>query len=357
MCKVLNFYPIQHSQTKENFHSPIRRVTACTPISRKMDEASLGIVFSQLKKIMMFDVPILFLVFNRPDTTKKVFERIRETRPSRIFIGADGPRPGQQGEKEKCEEVRNIILKGIDWPCEVKTLFRDKNLGCGLAVSGAITWFFENVEEGIILEDDCVPNASFFNFCKVLIDKYRYAEQVKIISGNNFQMGNRRGGGSYYFSAYSHIWGWATWKRTWSQYNYRLTNLDNETFHQALNSYFTRKKEYNYWKKIFSNVRKGKINSWAYPLSFSIWNTNGVNIVPNTNLVSNIGFGEKATHTKNNRSILFNIPAVPVTEIVHPSSIIVNAEADQYTFDHYFDFHRPFLPRIKRRFMRVLKTA
>jgi hypothetical protein len=120
---------------------------------------------------MSFNVPILFLVFNRPDTTAQVFERIKQMQPAQLFIAADGPRPGKEGERQKCEEVRNIILKGVDWPCHVKTLFRDSNLGCGHAVSGAITWFFENIEEGIILEDDTLPDLSFFIFCKELLGK------------------------------------------------------------------------------------------------------------------------------------------------------------------------------------------
>ena len=137
---------------------------------------------------MSFDTPILFLVFNRPDTTAQVFQRIRELHPAKLFIAADGPREGKEGEKETCEDVRRLILDGIDWVCDVKTLFRFHNLGCGNAVSSAITWFFDNVEEGIILEDDTLPDPSFFPFCKTLLEKYRNDEKVKIISGNNFQL-------------------------------------------------------------------------------------------------------------------------------------------------------------------------
>lgn len=354
MCKVLNFYTIQRSQAKENFHFAIKRVIEGTSAFRRR-VVSLGIMDGQLKKIMMFDVPVLFLVFNRPDTTTKVFERIKAIRPSKLFIGADGPHFNKQGEKEKCEEVRAIILNGIDWPCEVKTLFRDKNLGCGRAISEAITWFFQNVEEGIILEDDCLPDPSFFDFCKTLLYKYRHVEQVKMISGDNFQMGNWRGEGSYFFSIRTHIWGWATWKRTWDQFNYSLSNLDKTTFHQILGNYFTRKKEFDYWKKIFSKVKNGEIDSWAYPFCFSIWNTNGVNIIPNTNLVSNIGFGENATHTKEKINISSNIPTVSISEIDHPTSVIISTEADQYYFDHYLDIPRPILPRIKGKIIRTVQ--
>ena len=161
------------------------------------------------------DTPILFLVFNRPDTTSKVFQRIREIQPLKLFIAADGPRPEKEGEKEKCETVKRSVLENIDWPCEVKTLFRNNNLGCGKAVSNAITWFFQNVEEGIILEDDILPDKSFFNFCKDLLEKYRYDERIKVIGGSNI---HKKAGikDSYYFSSICRIWGWASWRRVWT---------------------------------------------------------------------------------------------------------------------------------------------
>ena len=136
--------------------------------------------------------PVLFLVFNRPDTTRRVLEAIRQAQPSQLFIAADGPREGKSGEAEKCADVRRIVNEGIDWDCEVKTLFRDKNLGCKVAVSRAIDWFFEHVEEGIILEDDCLPHPTFFRFCEELLNKYRDDERIGQISGDNFQFGKKR---------------------------------------------------------------------------------------------------------------------------------------------------------------------
>ena len=159
---------------------------------------------------MEFNVPILLIVFNRLNTTQKVFEKIKEVKPKKFFIAADGPRKNKEGEKEKTGEVRKFILENIDWDCEVKTLFRDENLGCGKSVSGAITWFFENVEEGIIFEDDTVPDKSLFNFCEAMLNKYRLENEIKIIGGVNFQDGIKRGDASYYFTRICHIWGWAT---------------------------------------------------------------------------------------------------------------------------------------------------
>jgi hypothetical protein len=291
---------------------------------------------------MTFDTPVLFLVFNRPDTTKKVLERIREIRPSKLFVAADGPRAGKKDENEKCEEVRNIILKGVDWPCEVKTLFRDSNLGCGHAVSGAITWFFENVEEGIILEDDTLPDLSFFNFCKTLLEKYRNDDKIKMIGGNNFQSGKWRGDGSYYFSAYSHIWGWAAWRRTWREYDFTLSGHDDVTIVKALDQYFSDKKIKKHWLEVFHQLQSGKFDTWDLQLLFCILKKGGKTIIPNVNLVTNIGFGMGATHTANKNDVLSDIPHESLDKIVHPKNIAINEDADAFTFHNFFQ------PRRKR---------
>ena len=188
-----------------------------------------------------FNTPILFLIFNRPDTTFKVFEEIRKIKPAKLYIAADGPRPNVIGEEEKCTASRNII-KQVDWDCDVKTLFREKNLGCKIAVSSAISWFFENVEEGIILEDDTFPTQSFFWFCQELLDFYRNDSRIMHISGNNFQLGKIRGEGSYYFSKYNHIWGWATWKRAWRFYDVSLNTFPIFVQRKVIKNIFRRVK-------------------------------------------------------------------------------------------------------------------
>ena len=155
------------------------------------------------------ETPVLFLVFNRPDTTAQVFEAIRQAKPPRLYVASDGAREDKEGELEKVKQVREIVSQ-VDWNCEVKTLFRDKNLGCKIAVSSAIDWFFEQEEMGIILEDDCLPHPTFFRFCQELLERYRDDERIGMISGNNFQFGRKCTDYSYYFSMYSHIWGWAS---------------------------------------------------------------------------------------------------------------------------------------------------
>lgn len=287
------------------------------------------------------NTPVLFLIFNRPELTFRVFEEIRKAQPQQLFIAADGPREGKEGEAGKCEQARSIVNK-IDWKCEVKTLFRDKNLGCQDAVSSAITWFFDNVVEGIILEDDCLPDQSFFTFCETLLEKYRDNEKIMHIGGNNFQDGIKRGNASYYFSIHPHQWGWATWNRAWNRYNININGLENfkktQTIfkHPAIVSFNMEKLE---------KTLNGEINTWDYQWFYTIWKNNGITIVPNVNLVTNIGFGENATHTFQADHFLAQVPLGKLDTILHPTQIKVNKKADDYyswqllrlkgSFDYY----------------------
>lgn len=302
------------------------------------------------------NTPILFLVFNRPDTTKQVFQRIRDARPPRLYIAADGPRKGREGEGQKCEQVREITTN-IDWDCEVKTLFRNENLGCKKSVSGGIDWFFDNEEVGIILEDDCIPNDSFFRFCEVLLSKYKDEENVMSISGNNFQP-KQRTEDSYYFSKYMHCWGWATWRRAWKNFDLEMQDWPKLKNELILADLFSSKHAENYWSNIFDRVYDGKIDSWAYIWQYSIWKEDGLNILPEKNLVSNIGFGEEATHTKNSNSKSANMFTDELeSPLKHPSQIIIQQKADKYTQNHHFQspktpFYRKVISKIKRVFLK-----
>lgn len=251
-------------------------------------------------------MPVLFLTFNRLDTTKQVFEQIRKAKTPRLYIASDGPREGREGEDKKVQAVRDYVMSHIDWDCEVKTLFRDKNLGCRYAVSGAIDWFFENEEMGIILEDDCLPSQSFFWFCEELLERYRECPQIMQISGNNFQNGIRRSSYSYYFSCYSHIWGWATWKRAWMLYDRDMKFWNKQDSMEVLKKGRAWKPFEFYWRRIFKKTAMGQIDSWAYIWSFSCWINGGLTVIPENNLVKNIGFGPGATHCKkaNSRHIV-----------------------------------------------------
>lgn len=280
----------------------------------------------------MFNTPILFLIFNRPDKADKVFEAIRTVKPKYLYLAADGPRINKANEAEVCANTREIVLNSIDWDCEVKTLFREINLGCGKAVSEAITWFFDNVEEGIIIEDDCLPSLSFFSFCSQLLHYYRYDERIMMISGNNFQQGIKRGKGDYYFSAYLHIWGWASWRRAWEKYEFEPKVINERNIVSILRKYFNTKSEIDFWFSNFKAIQMKNVDTWDFQWAFSIWAANGLSILPNVNLVSNIGFGENASHTINESSIFSKVKTSSInTSLVHPRKIKQNRKADQYT--------------------------
>ena len=281
------------------------------------------------------DTPILFLVFNRPDTASQVFEKIRQVRPSRLYVAGDGPREGYN-EEEKVAKVREIATR-VDWPCEVKTLFRDKNIGCALGCSNAISWFFEYEEKGIILEDDCLPHVDFFSFCENLLDRYAEDEKVSVISGNNFQKGKWRGDASYYFSKVPHAWGWATWRRAWKYYQGDISFWPEWKKSDAWLNLMRDKVERRYWEKIFEQVRDKKIDSWDFSWTASVWYKDGLTATPNVNLVSNIGFGEDATHTKTfNKQESSIIPSLPLEKVIHPKIIQINNDADIFDFEWTF---------------------
>ena len=278
---------------------------------------------------------VLFLVFNRPDTTAQVFDAIRKARPPRFYVAADGPRANREGEAERVATVREIAT-AVDWPCEVKTLFREENLGCKSGVSGGITWFFDHEEQGIILEDDCLPHLDFFPFCETLLNRYADDERVSVITGNNFQDGRHRGDASYYFSKYNHCWGWATWRRAWQYYQGDLSFWPQWRTSADWPRLTPDPVERAYWGRIFERVRARAIDSWAYPWTGCVWYQGGLTATPNVNLVSNIGFGVDSTHTASASSPLANMATVAIGAIEHPAAVVQDAEADRYVFDHTF---------------------
>mgnify|MGYP006413279843 FL=1 len=271
---------------------------------------------------------VLFLVFNRLDTTKQVFEAIRQAKPPRLYVAADGARANKEGEVDKAQAVRDYIMQNIDWKCEVKTLFQEENLGCKYAVSGAITWFFENEERGIILEDDCLPSQSFFWFCEELLEKYKKDMSVGQISGDNFQNGIQRGLDDYYFSIHNHIWGWATWRNRWKKYDVLLNNIEEPLF---LADCFSNLNERKLWESLFYKMKDSKIDTWDYQWSFCLWNENMLTAIPNKNLVKNIGFGSDATHTTIETKFS-NLDSHEIMINTHPNRVTQDYEADKYLF-------------------------
>jgi len=239
---------------------------------------------------------VLFLVFNRPDTTKQVFDAIRKAKPPRLYVAADGPRLDREGEKEKVQAVRDHVMENIDWECEVITLFRDENLGCKYAVSGAITWFFEHEEMGIILEDDCLPSQSFFWFCEELLERYKDDERIWQIGGYN-PLPLQNNESDYYFSRLPIIWGWCTWRNRWKHYTVR-SSIDDNTKYILKDYFYSNINFVEKWLKSYEKVLKNEISTWDYDWLITVALNNGLSIKPNLNFVENIGFGQDATHTK-----------------------------------------------------------
>lgn len=282
-----------------------------------------------------FDVPVLFLAFNRPETTRRVFDAIRQARPAQLFIAADGPRQDRPDEIGKCAETRETV-SAIDWPCDVKTLFREHNLGCRKAVSSAIDWFFDHVEEGIILEDDCLPHPDFFRFCREMLEFHRDDHRVMHISGTNFQGGIKRGNASYYFSRYAHIWGWATWRRAWRFYDVDMKSFPEFKISDAPRQVFPIRRERKRWLEILEKVYRNDVvfRTWDFQWSYALFKENCLAVTPNVNLVSNIGFGT-GTHASNSKYA--NLPYVSIEEeLTHPDELIPNTEADKMVFNEAY---------------------
>lgn len=270
---------------------------------------------------MRLKAPILFLIFNRPDTTQRVFEAIRQAKPARLFVAADGPREDRPGEAEKCAQARSII-ENVDWDCEVVTLFRVNNLGCRKAVSSAIDWFFENVEEGIILEDDCLPSQSFFRYCQELLEYYRNDTRIMQICGTNVLKEWDRSGYSYFFSNYGPIWGWASWRRAWKHYDVDMKLWPEIKGKKFYEDFSQNKEEAEYRQSLYDKVFSGEIDTWDYQWGFAKMINAGLSITPVKNMISNIGFREDATHTKSiapSANLLINEVEFPLK---HPLCVV-----------------------------------
>ena len=276
------------------------------------------------------ETPVVLLIFNRPDTTQRVFAEIAKLKPTDLFIVADGPRLDRPGEAEKCAAARAII-DHVDWPCSVARNYSATNLGLKDRVAGGLTWVFSQVPEAIVLEDDCVPNPTFFRFCSDLLTSYRNDTRIMAISGNNFQFGHRRTDYSYYFSRYNHCWGWASWRRAWQHYDHSMEFWPTVRDGDWLYDFLQDRSAAQYWQGIFQRTYDNALNSWAYRWTFSCWAQNGLTILPNSNLVSNIGYGADATNTAG-ESRFSNIPAASISlPLKVPPFVIRDARADDFT--------------------------
>jgi len=278
----------------------------------------------------LMDTPILFLIYNRPEYTKKVFNSIRDAKPNRLFIHADGPKKDKPEDVKLCERSREIV-SNVDWDCEVKTLFRDKNLGCKLAESGGFNWFFENVDEGIIIEDDCLPNKSFFLYCEKLLKKYRDNEKVMMISGSN-PATSVDIDADYFFSIFYHSWGWATWKRAWEKYDITISDWPRLRGTNFLKSKFPHS-EVNraFVEQMFDQAYKGKASTWDIQWTYACLVNDGYAILPKHNMISNIGY--IGTHEMNNDQLMLETKEIDFKKFKHLKKLEVNYSLEKHLFE------------------------
>ncbi|SDF53713.1 hemolytic protein HlpA-like protein [Sporolituus thermophilus] len=279
--------------------------------------------------------PVAFFIFNRPDTTTRVFEQIRQAKPAKLLVVADGPRVGQPADGAKCAATRAIIDQ-VDWDCEVLTNYADVNLGCKIRMATGLDWVFSTVDEAIILEHDTLPHPSFFRYCQELLEHYRDDKRIMTISGCNFQFGRRRTGYSYYFSRCVHCWGWATWRRAWQYYDVGMVLWPEVAGGGWLASVLSDRAAAAYWYRIFELTYRGYVNTWDYQWVFTCWSQNSLTIIPNVNLVANIGFGAEGIHTTNCCSRVANLPTEPMNfPLRHPPFMLRDTVADDFTQQLY----------------------
>lgn len=271
--------------------------------------------------------PVIFFIFNRPQTTKLVFDQIRKYKPEMMIVVADGPRKNNPADVANCLETRKIVDK-IDWPCKVIKEYSATNLGCKKRISSGLDYTFSIVDRAIILEDDSLPNDSFFSFCEELVERYKDDKRIMSIAGSNFLFDRSEviDKDSYYFSRYPYIWGWATWKRAWDLYEIKMTNWP---YIKKLN--IVEKK----WTKKFDIAYNDKIDTWDIQWVYTCFMQNGLTIVPHVNLVSNIGFGQGSTHTRI-KTIVADMETINIKfPLKHPTTVIPNHRADKISHSHF----------------------
>ncbi|MBD2504256.1 glycosyltransferase family 2 protein [Anabaena azotica] len=279
------------------------------------------------------NTPITLIIFKRPQTTEKVFQLIRQAQPKQLFVIADGPRHDRADEAEKCQATREIIER-VDWDCEVIKNYSDVNLGCAVRVSSGLDWVFSHVEQTIILEDDCIPHPSFFRFCEELLEKYQNDTRIASISAQNIQPQHKQTNYSYYFSRYSHCWGWATWRRAWQHYDLYMKLWKQVQAENLLNDILIDPKAVSYWQRKLQTIYDNPTGiTWDYQWTFACWMQGSLSITPKVNLVSNVGVGADSTHFASNQEFSFiNVPTQAMEfPLQHPPYIVRNVEADIFT--------------------------
>ena len=286
---------------------------------------------------MSFSTPVLLIAFNRPESTARVLSSLAEIKPQKLYVACDSPRLERPEEAQRCEAVRALVSQ-MDWPCDVQTLFQPSNLGCRAGVTTALDWFFEQEEEGIVLEDDIVADPTFFPFCQELLERYRHDERVGVIAANNHQRRPPSDGSSYRFSIYSHCWGWASWRRAWRCNDPELRGWpafrDGQWLEKLGGKALARR-----WGPWLDQLSAGQIDTWDMIWQFSCWQQGFLTVIPAVELVENIGFGVDATHTLDERSPLGK-PGSLRFPLRHPTVMQADRLRDQDTFRRLFQRRR-----------------
>lgn len=280
--------------------------------------------------------PVLLIIFNRPEKARELVDALSVVKPKHIYIAADGPRAHVPTDIARCEETR-AIASAITWECEIHTNYQPVNLGCKRGVSTAITWFFEQVPAGIILEDDCIPTPSFFAYCADLLERYRDNDEVMHINGSTFIDANKRldETSSYHFSRIPLVWGWASWRRAWKKYDINMSDIDGLASELASKNLFGARRYRHYWITLFKHINQAQINTWDAQWLYSILKSGGICITPAHNLIKNIGFDGDATHTTEAVSFSRGLGEIPLP-LIHPATISVDEQADTYTMKTAF---------------------
>lgn len=283
----------------------------------------------------MLKTPVALIIFNRPETTSIVFREIAKARPAQLFVIADGPRANCREDLHRCAAAR-AVTEQVNWPCDVRRKYSDINLGCGFGPAEGITWVFDQVEEAIILEDDCVPRPSFFCFCEELLTRYRSDDRIMMVGGRSSQYNcgswAHEFNDSYAFSYHHNCWGWATWKRAWENYDIRIRawpELRNTDWLMRVleDSYM-----HETWRRIFDRIYASgdELHAWDFQWSFAMWTANGLAIKPRAHLVANVGFGLDATHTRTLRSDRGGLLEDDINfPLVHPEQVERHSQLDR----------------------------
>jgi hypothetical protein len=300
--------------------------------------------------------PVALIIFNRPAQTQKVFEAIRQAKPPLLLVVADGAREDKLAEAEKCAAARAIIDR-VDWDCEVLKNYSDINLGCGRRPATGLDWVFNTVEEAIVLEDDCVPHPTFFRYCEELLDSYRDDERVMAICGSNLQFGKRRTEYSYYFSRYSICWGWASWRRAWKYFDFDIKIWPEIRDRNLLMDILGDAHVAKVWQQTLQMTYDKQLECWDFQWTFANLIQSGLAVIPNVNLISNIGYTSEATHTREETCRYSEMPLEAMNfPLKHPPFVIRHAQADHFIEYTLYDYQPNLLKRVNQRIKKIKKS-